>query len=79
MDDNLKDPTSQSFQYIKQTKSELDSLIIGRNELAKWYKRNSVNPSAADLKKFKVTLDVVRIRREQRFNDFGFNQRDLDC
>ncbi len=41
MDENLRDPHSQSFQYLKQTRNELDSLIIGRNELAKWNKRNN--------------------------------------
>ena len=39
MDQDVKD--TNSFQYIKQTRSELDSLVMGRNELAKWYKRNN--------------------------------------
>jgi hypothetical protein len=46
MDENLKDYSNLSFQYLKQTKNELDALIIGRNELAKWSKRNtSTDPS----------------------------------
>ena len=36
MDDNLR----EGFQVIRQIKSELDAIVIGRNELAKWYKRN---------------------------------------
>ena len=39
MDEDVKN--TQSFQYIKQTRSELDSLVMGRNELAKWYKKNN--------------------------------------
>jgi hypothetical protein len=39
MDDDVKN--SSSFQYIKQTRSELDSLVMGRNELARWYKKNN--------------------------------------
>lgn len=40
MDEEVKN----GFDYIKTTKQELDSLIIGRNELAKWQKRNSFIP-----------------------------------
>lgn len=29
------------FEYLKQQKLELDSLVLGRNELAKWHKLNS--------------------------------------
>jgi hypothetical protein len=45
---------------LKQTKNELDALIIGRNELAKWSKRNNSNPnlSGGKLKLFKVSSDV---------------------
>lgn len=32
MDDNVKD----GFEYLKQNKLELESLIMGRNEIAKW-------------------------------------------
>lgn len=32
----MKDPVKDGFEYLKQSKIELDSLIIGRNELAKW-------------------------------------------
>ena len=39
MDDDVKN--TNSFQYIKQTRSELDSLVMGRNELARWYKKNN--------------------------------------
>ena len=80
MDENLKDPSTQSFQYIKQTKNELDSIIIGRNELAKWYKRNNTNPSLGkwneSLGKFRVSREVLQIRKQQNFGEFGFNFRD---
>jgi hypothetical protein len=39
MDDDVKN--TSAFQYIKQTRSELDSLVMGRNELARWYKKNN--------------------------------------
>lgn len=57
MDNELKDPSQGSFQYIKQTKNELDSIILGRNELAKWYKRNSAAPLSLQgetLKRYRV-------------------------
>jgi hypothetical protein len=37
MDEDVKG----GFQYLRQQKCELDALVIGRNELAKWYKLNS--------------------------------------
>jgi hypothetical protein len=37
MDDNLK----TGFEYVKTLKCELDAIVIGRNDLAKWQKLNS--------------------------------------
>jgi hypothetical protein len=37
----MDDPVSDGFEYMKQAKAELDSLVLGRNELAKWNKYNS--------------------------------------
>lgn len=39
MDDDVKN----GFEYIKKSKAELDNIIRGRNELAKWQKINSMN------------------------------------
>jgi predicted RecB family nuclease len=43
MDESLRDIRSDSFQYVKQTRSELDNIMRARNELAKWQKRNNNN------------------------------------
>ena len=32
----MENPVKDGFEYLKQQKLELDSLILGRNELAKW-------------------------------------------
>ena len=32
----MENPVQDGFEYLKQQKLELDSLILGRNELAKW-------------------------------------------
>jgi len=37
----MDNPVREGFEYIKQSKLELDSLILGRNELAKWHQLNS--------------------------------------
>jgi len=37
LDDNLKD----GFEVVKQRKQELDALVMGRNEIAKWTKLNN--------------------------------------
>jgi hypothetical protein len=37
----LDDDVADGFDVIKQHKLELDALVIGRNELAKWIKKNS--------------------------------------
>ena len=39
----MENPVSEGFEYLKQQKLELDSLILGRNELAKWQKLNSTH------------------------------------
>lgn len=39
----MENPVSEGFEYLKQQKLELDSLILGRNELAKWHKLNSTH------------------------------------
>ena len=61
MDQDVKD--TNSFQYIKQTRSELDSLVMGRNELAKWYKRNNTQ---VPLPKKQCKKTAVR-----NFSEFG--------
>ena len=40
MDDNIQ----EGFVYMKSNKLELESLVMGRNEQAKWVRRNQVNP-----------------------------------
>jgi hypothetical protein len=37
----LDDNVSEGFDIIAQRKNELDALVIGRNELAKWTKLNN--------------------------------------
>ena len=37
----MDEPVENGFDYIAQGKSELDALILGRNELAKWIKMNN--------------------------------------
>ena len=37
----MDDRVSEGFDMIKQQKIELDALVIGRNELAKWQKLNA--------------------------------------
>lgn len=37
----LDDDIENGYQIISENKNELDQLIIGRNELAKWFKNNS--------------------------------------
>ena len=37
----MENPVKDGFEYLKQQKVELDSLILGRNELAKWQQLNS--------------------------------------
>lgn len=32
-----ENPVKDGFEYIKQSKLELESLILGRNEIAKWH------------------------------------------
>lgn len=32
----MKDNLKEGFQYLKAMKGELDNLVLGRNELAKW-------------------------------------------
>lgn len=32
----MDEKISDSFEYIKQSKLELDHLILGRNQIAKW-------------------------------------------
>lgn len=39
----MENPIKDGFEYLKQQKVELDSLILGRNELAKWQKLNSAH------------------------------------
>jgi len=39
----MENPVKDGFEYLKQQKVELDSLILGRNELAKWQKLNSAH------------------------------------
>ena len=39
----MENPVQNGFEYLKQQKLELDSLILGRNELAKWHKLNSTH------------------------------------
>ena len=39
----MENPVANGFEYLKQQKLELDSLILGRNELAKWNKLNSMH------------------------------------
>lgn len=39
----MENPVKDGFEYLKQQKLELDSLILGRNELAKWQKLNSTH------------------------------------
>ena len=39
----MENPVRDGFEYLKQQKLELDSLILGRNELAKWQKLNSTH------------------------------------
>ena len=39
----MENPVQDGFEYLKQQKLELDSLILGRNELAKWQKLNSTH------------------------------------
>ena len=39
----MEQPVANGFEYLKQQKLELDSLILGRNELAKWHKLNSMH------------------------------------
>ena len=39
----MESPVSNSFEYLKRLKLELDSLVLGRNELAKWHKLNSIH------------------------------------
>ena len=41
----MDEPVENGFEYIKQRKSELDGLMLGRNELAKWIKLNSTIPA----------------------------------
>ena len=37
----MENPVRDGFEYLKQQKIELDSLILGRNEIAKWQQLNS--------------------------------------
>lgn len=37
----MENPVKDGFEYLKQQKLELDSLILCRNELAKWQQLNS--------------------------------------
>ena len=37
----MDEPVASGFEYHKQKKNELDTLILGRNELAKWIKKNN--------------------------------------
>jgi hypothetical protein len=53
MDDDVK----QGFDVIKQHKLELDALIIGRNELAKWSKKNTKNVFATKTE----DIDSIRV------------------
>lgn len=36
----MNDPVRDGFEYIKQSKIELDYLIMGRNDIARWSKLN---------------------------------------
>lgn len=39
----MDNPVKDGFEYLKQQKLELDSLVLGRNEIAKWQKLNSAH------------------------------------
>ena len=32
----MQDPVAEGFEYLRQRKMELNNLILGRNQLAKW-------------------------------------------
>jgi hypothetical protein len=36
----MDNPVKDGFEYLHQAKLELDNLICGRNEIAKWQKIN---------------------------------------
>jgi hypothetical protein len=37
----MENPVRDGFEYLKQSKLELDQLVLGRNEIAKWQQLNS--------------------------------------
>ena len=37
----MQEPVADGFEYLTQRYDELNNLILGRNHLAKWYKRNN--------------------------------------
>ena len=60
----MENPVQDGFEYLKQQKLELDSLILGRNELAKWHKLNSTLidlPRHVYSDKFKKNGDEIGI------------------
>ncbi len=40
----MDEKVEEGFEYIKRSRMELDQIVMARNELAKWYKRNSSHP-----------------------------------
>ena len=42
----MENPVRDGFEYLHQQKLELDNLILGRNEIAKWQK---INQSSIDI------------------------------